>query len=85
MDRKPSIDHKRSIPTPIRQPSKSGGALPPARLHVLNKMSEMIRTLFEGKLNASQAETYGKELEMALWNGFKEMIGGKEAVGSRYK
>ena len=77
-----SVDHK---PTRKASSSLAPGQLPPARAHVQGKLTEVVAALFEGKMSENKAGLYAKELEAALWDGFKEVAAGKEVVGGKYK
>jgi len=49
-------------------------------------MASTIRGIFgEDKMTPEAAETYGQEVEAALYGHFKETIKGKEVAGGRYK
>jgi hypothetical protein len=48
-------------------------------------LTDVIKGLFQGKLEDVKAVKFGQEMEAALWAGFKDVIGGKEVVGTRYK
>ncbi|ORX38275.1 hypothetical protein BD324DRAFT_346512 [Kockovaella imperatae] len=60
------------------------GALAPARAFVLMKLGQALSGLFKDE-SQSQADQYARELELGLWNGFKEVINGKDTAGSKYK
>lgn len=77
-----SVERKPSISSPVK---KSTGPLPPARAHVLNKMTEVIKGLFGEEMTPEAALKYAADVEAAIWAGFKEVVGGKEIVGGRYK
>lgn len=75
-------------PTPLTgvPATPLSGALPPARKYVSDKMASAVRALFgEDKMDEAAAETYGRQVEAALYNHLKEVIKGKEVAGGRYK
>jgi len=59
--------------------------LPPARIHVLQRLTQVVKQLFEGRLSEEKAGQYARELETAIWSHFKEVVAGKETAGGRYK
>lgn len=59
--------------------------LPPARQHVLYKLTEVVRKFFGERMKGDEVEAYAAELEAGLFAGFKEVAGGKETAGQRYK
>jgi hypothetical protein len=52
---------------------------------VLKKLGETIKVFFEGRLNDEEVGKFAGEMEDALWASFKDVLGGKETVGVRYK
>lgn len=79
-DKKPLRKTTGPVWTPV-----PAGALPPARAHVLNRLTTVVEKLFGDKMDKKQAEQYTVELESALWLHFKDVVGGKPIAGSKYK
>ncbi|WWC90433.1 uncharacterized protein L201_005368 [Kwoniella dendrophila CBS 6074] len=88
---RPSTDNKRKSSLTVnrqtsveRKPSSAGGALPPMRKYVREKLAPLFKGLFEG-MNDEDAEKFGNKVEEGIFTHFKESINGKETAGNRYK
>lgn len=73
----------------VRKASTGGSGkvaeLLPARQHVIKKLGEVIKGLFGGELSEFQSGEYAKEVEASMWAQLKDVVGGKDAAGGRYK
>ncbi|KAL7422433.1 hypothetical protein Q5752_003081 [Cryptotrichosporon argae] len=76
------------VPAPKRTASSSTGTgadLPPARQYVVDKLGEVVGLLFTGRPEAVDSKAYARDMEAALFASFKDVVGGKEIAGVRYK
>ncbi|ORY29695.1 hypothetical protein BCR39DRAFT_588270 [Naematelia encephala] len=65
--------------------ASTGFGLLPARLHVQKKLSEVVKGLFGDAMSGEEADRYAAVIEEGVWAAFKDVVGGKDAAGGRYK
>ncbi|WWC63600.1 uncharacterized protein I303_106205 [Kwoniella dejecticola CBS 10117] len=75
VERKASIDRKSSV---------ASGALPPMRKYVRERLAPLFQGLF-GTMSEGEAVNFSQAVEEGIYSNFKEIIGGKESTGTRYK
>ena len=48
------------------------------------KLGQVVSALLKDE-SQDEVDHYARDLEAGLWDGFKEMINGKETAGGKYK
>ncbi|WVQ95214.1 hypothetical protein IAU59_002308 [Kwoniella sp. CBS 9459] len=86
--RKPSIDTKRKSSLDIGPPTVTSTAsvsdVPPMRTYVRGKLAPQFQKLFVA-MDDETAGQFAAEVEEGMYRNFKEVVGGKETAGTRYK
>jgi hypothetical protein len=87
LKRAPVVDRKPSASTSTGQSKGKGKeeALPPARIYVAKKLSEVVGIVFGEAMSVEAAAIFASEVESALFHAFKDAVNGKEIAGVRYK
>ncbi|WVQ80009.1 hypothetical protein IAT38_002110 [Cryptococcus sp. DSM 104549] len=80
----PATGRKPSLSTTPAQAAPTSAGLPPMRKYVRDKLQPMFQALL-GETDDVKAEEFAREVEEAMYGHFKDVIGGKETAGTRYK
>nr|ODN91942.1 hypothetical protein L203_01196 [Cryptococcus depauperatus CBS 7841] len=89
--KRPSISTNKFYPTERKSssnrsiPTQSPSGLLPMRKYVRDKLAPAIKRLFGDEMDDVKASNFAMEVEVAMYKHFKDVIGGKEFTGTRYK